>query len=123
MAIVRVLVAVACAMVLTAPATAATARQDEYRPATMTMRYDVEGLTAAVHAPRTLVGVRPLVFLPRGSEVHALEFASRGCVVVLVDDPFALGGHRGLWRALGTGTGPLAERFGGFAGHFSAAEP
>ena len=123
MAIGRVLVAVACALVLTAQSTAAAPSQDDYRPATMSMRYESGSLTGVVHAPRTLVGVRPMVFHVRGSDVYAQELARQGFVVVLVDDRFALDRHRELWREIVTGTGPLAERFGRFAGHLAVAEP
>lgn len=116
----RVLVAVACALVLTAPSTAAAPSQDDHRPATMTMTYRVGDLVAVVHAPRTLVGMRPLVLT---SDLAAQALVRRGAVVVRVTDPSALERHRELWRELGSGTGPLAPRFGGFAGHFSVAQP
>ena len=120
MAIVRVLVAVACALVLTAPSTAAALPPDDHRPATTTMKYQAGDLVAMVHAPRTLVGVRPLVLT---HDVSAQVLVRRGAVVVLVHDPSSLTRHRELWRELSAGTGPLAERFSGFAGHFSVAEP
>ncbi|MCX2947868.1 hypothetical protein [Lentzea sp. NEAU-D7] len=120
MAIVRVLVAVACALVLTAPSTAATPPPDDDRSATTTMTYRAGDLVAVVHAPRTLVGVRPLVLT---HDVSARVLVRRGAVVVLVHDPSSLARHRELWRELSAGTGPLEERFGGFAGHFSVAEP
>jgi len=116
----RVLVAVACALVLTAPSTAAAPSQDDHRPATTTMTYEVGDLVAVVHAPRTLVGVLPLVLthdLTAGRLVH------RGAVVVLVADRSSLHRHHELWRELNAGAGPLAERFAGFAGHFAVAEP
>ncbi|MFD4637218.1 hypothetical protein ACFWN2_07870 [Lentzea sp. NPDC058436] len=116
----RVLVAVACALVLTAPSTAAAPSQDDYRPATMKMTYEVGDLVAVVHAPRTLVGVRPLVF---GHEFTAPQLAQQGAVVVVVSDRWSMDRHRALWRALNERGGPLAERFAGFAGHFSVAEP
>ncbi|SDK08320.1 hypothetical protein SAMN04488074_104201 [Lentzea albidocapillata subsp. violacea] len=118
MAIVRVLVAVACALVLTAPST--TASPDDHRPATMTMTYQAGDLAAVVHAPRTLVGVHPLVLT---HDVSATVLVRRGAVVVLAPDPSSLTRHRALWRELSSGTGPLAERFAGFAGHFSVAQP
>ncbi|MEU3643880.1 hypothetical protein AB0E59_10925 [Lentzea sp. NPDC034063] len=118
----RVLVAVACALVLTAQSTAAApAQDDDYRPATMSLRYEAGSLTGVVHAPRTIVGVRPVVFNVRGSDVYAQELARQGFVVVLVDDRFSMDRHRELWRAIGTGL--LAERFGRFAGHLAVAEP
>lgn len=120
MAIVRVLVAVACALVLTAPSTAAAPSQDDHHPATMTMKYQAGDLVAVVHAPRTLVGVRPLVFT---HDVSATVLVRRGAVVVLVHDPSSLTRHHELWRELSAGTGPLAERFAGFAGHFAVAQP
>ncbi|SMC97860.1 hypothetical protein [Lentzea albidocapillata] len=120
MAIVRVLVAVACALVLTAPSTVAAPSPDDHRPATMTMTYQAGDLAAVVHAPRTLVGVHPLVFT---HDISATVLVRRGAVVVLVPDPSSLTRHRELWRELSSGTGPLAERFGGFAGHFSVAQP
>jgi hypothetical protein len=117
----RVLVAVAFALVLTAPSTAAApSRDDDYRPATMTTTYQVGDLVAVVHAPRTLTGVRPLV-VTRDHTARAL--VGRGAVVVLVTGPSSLDRHRDLWRELGSGSGPLAERFGGFAGHVAVAEP
>ncbi|MET9227927.1 hypothetical protein [Lentzea sp. NPDC003310] len=115
----RVLVAVACALVLTAPSTAAAPSQDDYRPATTTMTYQVGDLAAVVHSPRTLTGARPLV-ITRDPGARAL--ASRGAVVVLVDGS-SIDRHRALWRELTSGTGPLAERFGGFAGHVVVAQP
>jgi hypothetical protein len=120
MAIGRVLVAVACALMLTAPSTAAAPSQDDYRPATTTMAYEVGDLVAVVHAPRTLVGALPLVF---GHEFTAPLLARRGAIVVVVRDRWSLDRHRELWRELDERTGPLAERFAGFAGHFSVAEP
>ncbi|WP_439656597.1 hypothetical protein ACSHWB_29855 [Lentzea sp. HUAS TT2] len=123
MAIGRVLVAVACALMLTAQSTAAAPSQDDYRPAIMTMRYDAGELTGVVHAPRTLVGVRPVVFNVLGSDAYAQDLARRGIVVVQVGDPSALEQHRELWRDLRVGKGPLALRFGGFTGHLAVAEP
>ncbi|MFJ5985193.1 hypothetical protein [Lentzea sp. NPDC092896] len=120
----RVLVAVACALVLTAQSTAAAPSQDDdYRPATMSLRYEAGSLTGVVHAPRTIVGVRPVVFNVRGSDVYAQELARQGFVVVLVDDRFSMDRHRELWRGVVAGTGPLAERMGRFAGHLAVAEP
>ncbi|MFJ8959655.1 hypothetical protein ACIRG5_09695 [Lentzea sp. NPDC102401] len=120
----RVLVAVACALVLTAQSTAAAPSQDDdYRPATTSTRYEAGSLTGVVHAPRTIVGVRPLVFHFRGSDVYAQELARQGFVVVLVDDRFSLDGHRALWREVVVSRGPLAERFARFAGHLAVAEP
>ncbi|GAB2831093.1 hypothetical protein [Lentzea nigeriaca] len=124
MAIVfRVLGAVVLAMVLTAPGTAATTQVGEYRPAVMRMEYAVGDLTAVVHSPRTLVGTRPLVFHPRGYDYKAQSLAQQGFIVVLVSDRAAMGRHVELWRQLSGAEGPLAERFRGFAGHFSVAEP
>lgn len=123
MAIGRVLVAVACALLLTARSTAAAPSQDDHRPATMTMRYETGRLTGVVHAPRTLVGVRPLVFNVLGSDVYAQELARQGIVVVQVDDRSAMERHRELWREAGAGRGPLAQRFAGFAGHVVVAQP
>jgi hypothetical protein len=119
----RVLVAVACALVLTAQSTAAAPSQDDYRPATTTTRYEAGPLTGVVHAPRTLVDVLPVVFQVRGSDVYAQELVRRGFVVVLVNDRFSMDQHRRLWREAGAGRGPLAERFGRFAGHLAVAEP
>ncbi|MGW6445843.1 hypothetical protein [Lentzea sp. NPDC055074] len=120
----RVLVAVACALVLTAPSVAAApSRDDDYRPATMTMRYETGWLTGVVHAPRTLVGVRPLVFNTLGTDAYAQELARQGIVVVQVNDPSAMERHRQLWRDVKEGRGPLAQRFAGFAGHVAVAEP
>ncbi|MDT7788255.1 MAG: hypothetical protein QOF58_6674 [Pseudonocardiales bacterium] len=123
MAIGRLLVAVACAMVLTAPSTAAATSVRHYRPAVMTMEYSVGGLHAVVHSPRTLVGTRPLVFQFRGYDEVAQSLAQQGSVVVLVSDRTALDRHLELWRSLSKAEGPLAERFRGFAGHFVVAEP
>ncbi|GLY51540.1 hypothetical protein [Lentzea sp. NBRC 102530] len=120
MAIGRVVVAVACALALTAPSTAAAPAQEESRPATTTMTYEIGDLTAVVHAPRTLVGARPLVLT---SEISAQRLVRQGAVVVLVHDRSALPRHRELWRELSAGTGPLAERFAGFAHHVVVAEP
>ncbi|WP_394620733.1 hypothetical protein JNUCC0626_16980 [Lentzea sp. JNUCC 0626] len=120
MAIGRVVVAVACALVLTAPNTAAAPVQEEHRPATMTMTYEVGDLAAVVHAPRTLVGARPLILT---SDISAQRLVRQGAVVVFVHDRSALPRHRELWRELGSGTGPLAERFAGFARHVVVAEP
>jgi hypothetical protein len=122
MAFGRLLVAVACAMVLTAPSTAATTSQ-VYRPAIMRMEYTVGDLTGVVHAPRTLVGERPLVFDYRGYDVRAQELARQGFIVVLVSEPAVLTRHLEMWRDLHAGSGPLAERFAGFAVHFAVAEP
>ncbi|WP_143138460.1 hypothetical protein [Lentzea waywayandensis] len=108
---------------LTAQSTAAAPSQDDYRPATTTTRYEAGSLTGVVHAPRTLVGMLPMVFHFRGSDVYAQELARQGFVVVLVDDRFSLDRHRELWRGVVAGTGPLAERFGRFAGHLAVAEP
>lgn len=119
MAIGRLLVTVACAMVLTAPNTAATTSSQDYRPAVMRMEYAAGELTAVVHAPRTLVGLRPLVFNRSGYDYRARELARQGFIVVLVSDPAVLDRHVELWRDLRTGSGPLAERFRGFSGHFS----
>lgn len=119
----RVFVAVACALILTAPNTKASPSQDDYRPATMTMRYDAGALTGVVHAPRTLVGVRPVVFNVLGSDAYAQDLARQGIVVVQVGDPSAVERHRELWRDLRAGRGPLALRFGGFTGHLAVAEP
>ncbi|HEX7306270.1 hypothetical protein [Lentzea sp.] len=119
-----VLTAVALAMVLNPQNTAATTPpHDDYRPAVMRMEYDAGGLTAVVHSPRTLVGVRELVFGFRGGDAYAEELARQGFVVVLADDRLSLDGHRELWRELDDGAGPLAERFRGFAGHFVVAKP
>ncbi len=115
---------VALAMVLIPHTTAATTSPDDSRrPAVMTMEYETGGLTAVVHSPRTLVGVRRLVFSSRGNDLYAEELARRGFVVVLTDDRLSLDGHRELWRDLAGGGGPLAERFRGFAGHFTVVEP
>ncbi|MFD9702890.1 hypothetical protein [Lentzea sp. NPDC059081] len=112
------------AMVLTAQSTAATTppHADDV-PAVMRMEYRENGLTAAVHAPRTLVGERKLVLSFRGGDAYAEELARQGFVVVLVDDRLALDGHRDLWRELARGGGPLVERFSGFVGHVVVAEP
>ncbi|MEU0882296.1 hypothetical protein ABZ345_27105 [Lentzea sp. NPDC005914] len=123
MAIGRLWAAVACVMVLTAPSTAAATSIRHYRPAVMTMGYAVGDLHAEVHAPRTLVGTRPLVFNFRGYDDIAQSLAQQGSVVVLVSDRTALDRHMRLWRELSEAKGPLAERFRGFAGHFSVAEP
>ena len=120
MATGRVLVAVACALMLTAPSTAAAPSRDHHRRATMTMTYEVGDLAAVVHAPRTLVGVEPLVF---GNALTAPLLAQQGAVVVVVRDRWSVDRHRELWRALDERTGPLAERFAGFAGHLAVAEP
>jgi hypothetical protein len=117
-----VLVAVACALVLTAPSTAATTSQ-VYRAAVLRIEYTVGDLTGVVHAPRTLVGERPLVFNYRGYDAHAQELARQGFIVVLVSDPAVLNRHLEMWRDLHAGSGPLAERFFGFAGHFAVAQP
>ena len=61
MAMGRLLVGIAFAMVLTAPSTAASTSVRDYRPAVMTLEYTAGDLNAVVHAPRTLVGTRPLV--------------------------------------------------------------
>ena len=87
MGIGRLLAAVACAMVLTAPSTAAASSVRHYQPAVMTMEYTVDGLHAVVHAPRTLVGARPLVFGFRGYEEVARSSARQGSVVVVIDEP------------------------------------
>lgn len=123
MAIGRLLAVVACAMVLTAPSTAASTSVRPYRPAVMTMEYAVGELNAVVVAPRTLVGTRPLVVNFRGFDEVAESLAQQGSVVVLVSDRTALDRHLRLWRELSEGKGPLAERFFGFAGHFTVAEP
>jgi hypothetical protein len=123
MGIGRLFVAVACAMVLTAPSTAAATSVRHYRPAVMTMEYAVGDLKAVVHAPRTLVGTRPLVFGFRGYDDIARSSAQQGSIVVLVSDRTAVDRHAQLWRELNDREGPLAERFCGFAGHFSVAEP
>ena len=123
MAIGRLMLAVACALVLTAPSTAASTSSQVYRPAIMRMEYTVGALTAVVHAPRTLVGERPIVFDYRADDNHAQTLARRGFIVVLVRDPAVLTRHLELWRDLHERTGPLAERFAGFAGHFAVAEP
>ncbi|MFD5825504.1 hypothetical protein [Lentzea sp. NPDC060358] len=118
------LAVVAFVMLLTSQNTAATTPpRDDYRPAVMRMEYTAGDLTAVVHAPRTLVGVRELVLGFRGSDAYAEELAREGFVVVLADDRLSLDGHRALWRELAAGAGPLAERFSGFAGHFVVAEP
>lgn len=121
MAIGRVLVAVAVAMMLTSPSTAATTSGDDYSPAVMRMDYAVGDLTAHVHAPRTLVGVRPLVF--GFHDDLARESARQGFVVVVVDDRWSVAAHEELWRELNAGGGPLAERFAGFVGNVAVAEP
>ncbi len=123
MALGRLLVAVACAMVLTAPSTAATTSVRHYRPAVMTMEYAVGDLHAVVHSPRTLVGTRPLTFHFRGYDEVAESLARQGSVVVVVSDPTAVDRHLRLWRDLSEAKGPLAERFRGFAGHFAAPRP
>src|SRR5687767_5256183 len=116
MGIGRLLAAVACAMVLTAPSTAAaTSMRHHHHSAVMTMEYAVGDLKAVVHAPRTLVGVLPLVFHFRGFDEIAQSLAQRGSVVVLVSDRTALDRHVELWRSLSRGEGPLVERFRGFA--------
>ncbi|MEV6237361.1 hypothetical protein [Lentzea sp. NPDC051838] len=122
MGLARLFVAVACAMVLTAPSTASATSVRHYRPATMTMQYTVDGLHAVVHSPRTLVGTRPLLFQFRGFDEVARSLAERGTVVVLVSDRTTLDRHVELWRSLSRGEGPLAERFGGFAGQISVPE-
>ncbi|MGW6935464.1 hypothetical protein ACWGE0_35755 [Lentzea sp. NPDC054927] len=122
MAIGRLLVAVACAMVLTAPAAAATTSQVD-RFAIMRMEYTAGELTGVVHAPRTLVGERPLVFNYLGYDARAQELARQGFIVVLVSEPAVLTRHLEMWRDLHAGAGPLAERFAGFARHFAVAEP
>lgn len=118
-----VLVAVVCAMVLTAPSTAATTPFKDRGPAVMTMEYSVGSLAAVVHAPRTLVGRRPLVFNVRGYDSRARKMARQGFVVVLVSDRAALSGHQELWRELMAAKGPLAQRFHGFAGHVAVSAP
>ncbi|KJK44537.1 hypothetical protein UK23_29000 [Lentzea aerocolonigenes] len=123
MSIGRLLVAVACAMVLTAPSTAAATSVRHHRPAVMTMEYSVGDLRAVVHSPRTLVGTRPLVFQFHGYDEVAESLARQGSVVVLVSDRTAVDRHLELWRSLSKAEGPLAERFRGFAGHFTVAEP
>ena len=123
MGIGRLLVAVACAMVLTAPSTAAATSVRHHHAAVMTMEYAVGDLKAVIHAPRTLVGLRPLVFHFPGFDEIARSLAQRESVVVLVSDRTAVDRHVELWRALSRGEGPLAERFPGFAGHFVVAEP
>jgi hypothetical protein len=119
----KILGAVVLVMVLTAPGTAATTPVREYRPAVMRMEYAAGDLTAVVCSPRTLVGTRPLVFQLRGDDHRVLSLAQQGSIVVLVSDRAALSRHVELWRQLSEADGPLAERFGGFAGHFSVAEP
>ncbi|MDX8035452.1 hypothetical protein SK803_35040 [Lentzea sp. BCCO 10_0856] len=116
------LVAVACAMLLTVPSTAATTSQVD-RPAIMRMEYTVGDLTGVVHAPRTLVGELPLVFDYFGYDAQAQELARQGFIVVLVRDPAVLTRHLEMWRDLHAGSGPLVERFAGFARHFAVAEP
>jgi hypothetical protein len=123
MGIGRLFVAVACAMVMIAPSTAASTSVRHYQPAVMTMEYTVGDLHAVVHAPRTLVGPRPLVFNFRGFDELAQSLAQEGSIVVLVSDRTALDRHMELWRSLSEAQGPLAERFRGFAGHFAVAEP
>ena len=123
MAIGRLMLAVACALVLTAPSTAASTSSQVYRPAILRMEYTVGTLTAVVHAPRTLVGERPIVFDYRTDDNRAQTLARRGFIVVLVSDAAVLTRHLELWRDLHARTGPLAERFAGFAGHFAVAEP
>ena len=123
-----VLALVALMMVLTSLSTplttaATTPPDDGYRPAVVRMEYETGDLAAVVHSPRTLVGVRQLVFSFRGNDAYAEELARQGFVVVLVGDRLTLDGHRALWRELGGGAGPLAERFRGFAGHFVVEEP
>ncbi|MFD4676254.1 hypothetical protein ACFWNN_41480 [Lentzea sp. NPDC058450] len=120
MAIGRVVVAVVCALVLTAPSTEAAPAQDEHSPTTMTMTYEADGLVGVVHAPRTLVGALPLVLT---SDISARPLVRQGAVVVVVPDRSALPRHRELWRELSDGTGPLAQRFAGFARHVVVAEP
>ncbi|HEX8870705.1 MAG TPA: hypothetical protein VF821_33885 [Lentzea sp.] len=117
MGIGRLFVALACAMVLTAPSTAAATSVRHYQPAVMTMEYTVDGLHAVVHSPRTLVGTLPLVFNFPGYDEVAQSLAQKGSVVVLVSDRTALDRHLELWRSLSRAEGPLAERFRGFAGH------
>lgn len=123
MAIGRLMLAVACALVLTAPSTAASTSSQVYRPAILRMEYTVGTVTGVVHAPRTLVGERPIVFDYRTDDNRAQTLARRGFIVVLVSDAAVLTRHLELWRDLHAGTGPLAERFAGFAGHFAVAEP
>ncbi|MET9632325.1 hypothetical protein ABZX92_33200 [Lentzea sp. NPDC006480] len=123
MAIGRLLVAAACALVLTAPSTAAATSVRHHRPAVMTMEYSVGDLHAVVHSPRTLVGTRPLVFQFRGYDEVAQSLAQQGSIVVLVSDRTAVDRHRELWRQLSEARGPLAERFRGFAGHYGVPEP
>ena len=89
----------------------------------MTMAYMVDGLHAVVHSRRALVGSRPLVFAFRGYEEVARSLAQQGSIVVVVSDRTALDRHMDLWRALSEQKGPLAERFFGFATHFTVAEP
>ena len=50
------------------------------------MEYTVGTLTAVVHAPRTLVGERPIVFDYRTDDNRAQTLARRGFIVVLVSD-------------------------------------
>lgn len=123
MVIGRLMAAVACAMVLTAPSTAAATSVRHHHYAVMTMEYAVGDLKAVVHAPRTLVGLRPLVFNFPGFDEIAQSLAQRGSVVVLVSDRTAVDRHVELWRSLSRGAGPLGERFHGFAGHLVVAEP
>jgi predicted dienelactone hydrolase len=110
-------------MALTAPGTAASTSERDHQLPVMTMAYTAGDLTAVVHAPRALVGTRPLVFQFRGFDDVAQSLARQGFVVVLVDDRTTLSRHAALWHALNERTGPLVERFRGFAGHFSVAEP
>ncbi len=119
----RVPAVVAVSLVLTAPATVATTASHEHIPAIMRMDYEVGDLSAAVHSRRTLVGKRSLVFTFRGNDEHARDLARQGFVVVQVSDRLSLDGHRELWHRLSAGTGPLAERFRGFAGHVAVPRP
>ena len=119
--------AVACAMVLTVPSTAATTSPLEDRPSVMTMDYAAGDLIATVHSPRALVGTRPLVLVgQRGSDLLGPELARQGFVVVVVREGAAVR-HLELWRALTAGEGPLAERLHGFGRHVdltsTVAEP
>ncbi|SDF34000.1 hypothetical protein SAMN05216553_101162 [Lentzea fradiae] len=110
-------------MLLTSPLTAATTPPHTgYRPAVTRMAYETGDLAAVVHSPRTLVGVRQVVFSFRGNDAYAEELARQGYVVVLPSDRLVADAHRDLWRALARGEGPLAQRFGGFAGHVTLAE-
>lgn len=173
--IVGAAVAVAFATVLTAPNTLAAdqARHDVTRiEYTLGDRaFQVPGfhteqdgpvadleVTAVVHAPRRLVGKRPLVLLAhgywkpchddqwiwpcpqadpfpsyRGYDYLGEELARQGFLVVSISANGVNAGEMGqpadiarsalmsrhleLWRDLGEGRGPLAQRLRGFKGH------